>query len=80
MVTVRIKAGGLLTEYLKPDTDAYTRRVEARDGQTLRQILESIAVPPGHVAAASANGNLVALDYVPKDGDAITLVPPVQGG
>ena len=33
-----------------------------------------------HVAAASANGSLVALDYIPKDGDAITLVPPVQGG
>ena len=79
MVTVLIKAGGLLTDYLKPDADAYTRRVEARDGETLRQILESIAVPPGHVAAASANGSLVALDYVPKDGDAITLVPPVQG-
>jgi len=80
MITVLIKGGGLLTDYLKPDADAYTRRVEARDGETLRQILESIAVPPGHVAAASANGGLVALDYVPKDGDAITLVPPVQGG
>jgi sulfur carrier protein ThiS len=80
MVTVLIKAGGLLTDYLKPDVDAHTRRVEAPAGETLRQILESIAVPPGHVAAASANGSLVALDYVPKDGDAITLVPPVQGG
>ena len=80
MVTFMIKAGGLLTEYLKPDADAYTRRVEARDGETLRRILESIDVPPGRVAAASANGNLVALDYVPRDGDAITLVPPVQGG
>jgi hypothetical protein len=46
MITVLIKAGGLLAEYLKPDMDAHTRRVEARDGETLRQILESIAVPP----------------------------------
>lgn len=80
MVAVSIKASGLLTEYLKPDADAYTRRVEARDGETLRRILESIGVPPGRVAAASANGDLVPLDYVPSDGDAITLVPPVQGG
>jgi sulfur carrier protein ThiS len=80
MVTVSIKASGPLMEYLKPDADPYTRRVEARDGETLRRILESIGVPPGRVAAVSANGNLVALDYVPSNGDAITLVPPVQGG
>jgi sulfur carrier protein ThiS len=80
MATVLIKAGGLLADYLKPDTDAHTRRVEAPDGETLRGILESIGVPPGRVAAASANGSLIALDDVPSDGDTITLVPPVQGG
>jgi sulfur carrier protein ThiS len=80
MVTVLIKAGGVLTDYLKPDADAYSRRVEARDGETLRQILEAIGVPPGHVAVATANGSKIALDYAPRDGDEITLLPPVQGG
>ena len=80
MVAVLIKAGGLLTDYLKPDRDAYSRRVEARDGETLRQILEAIGVPPGHVAVATANGDKVTLDYAPADGDEIALLPPVQGG
>jgi sulfur carrier protein ThiS len=79
-MTVLIKAGGMLTDYLRPDVDAYTRRVEGPDGLTLRQILESIGVPPGHVAMAFANGGLITLGYVPRDGDVITLRPPVQGG
>lgn len=80
MTTILVKAGGLLTDYLKPDAGTYARKVEARDGATLRQILESIGVPPGHVAMATANGDKIALDDAPKDGDEITLLPPVQGG
>ena len=41
-----LKAGGVLTDYLKPDIDAHTRQVEAVEGQTLRQILESIGLTP----------------------------------
>jgi molybdopterin converting factor small subunit len=80
MITVLIKAGGLLTDYVKPDAGTYARKVEARDGATLRQILEAIGVPPGHVAMATANGGKVPLDDAPKDGDEISLLPPVQGG
>jgi sulfur carrier protein ThiS len=80
MVTVLLKAGGTLTELLKPDVDAYSRRVEARDGATLREILETLGVPPGRVAVATANGSKVALDYAPGDGDEIALLAPVQGG
>lgn len=79
-MTILIKAGGMLTDYLKPDVDAYTRKVEAAEGQTLRQILQSIGVPPGHVAMAFVDSRLITLSYVPKDGEVVTLRPPVQGG
>ena len=77
---VFLKAGGVLTDYLKPDVDAHTRRVEAVEGQTLRQILESIGLPPGHVAMAFVDSTIVHLSYVPKEGEVTTLRPPVQGG
>jgi sulfur carrier protein ThiS len=79
-MTLFLKAGGMLTDYLKPDVDPFTRRVEAAEGQTLREILESIGLPPGHVAMAFLDSRLVNLAYTPKDGDVITLRPPVQGG
>jgi sulfur carrier protein ThiS len=77
---VYLKAGGMLKDYLRPDVDPYTRRVEASEGQTLRQILESVGLPPGHVAMAFVEGRLVNLAYTPKEGDVVTLRPPVQGG
>lgn len=77
---VLIKAGGVLTDYLRPDVDAHTRQVEAAEGQTLRQILESIGVPPGHVAMAFVESTIVPLSYVPKEGEVVTIRPPVQGG
>jgi len=79
-VRVLLRAGGVLTDYLKPDLDAHTRQVEAAEGQTLRQILESIGLPPGHVAMAFVDETIVHLSYVPKEGEVITLRPPVQGG
>ena len=42
--------------------------------------IESIGLPPGHVAMAFVDSTIVHLSYVPKDGEVITLRPPVQGG
>ncbi len=79
-MTILLRAGGLLKDYLKPDVDQYTRRVDAVEGTPLRDILLAIGLPPGHVAMAFAGERLVNLGYVPSDGDIITLRPPVQGG
>lgn len=77
---IYLRAGGMLKDYLSPDVDAYTRQVEATAGQTLRQIIESVGMPPGHVAMAFVDDRLINLTYIPKDGEVITLRPPVQGG
>ena len=79
-MTILLRAGGLLKDYLRPDLDEYTRRVEAAEGTPLREVLRSIGVPPGHVAMAFVGERLITLSYVPKEGDVITLRPPVQGG
>jgi len=79
-MTVFLKVGGILREYLKPDVDEYTRRVVCEPGQSLRQILDSVGVRPILVAMAIVDGAIVKHDYVPKEGDVITLRPPVQGG
>jgi hypothetical protein len=79
-MTILLRAGGLLRDYLKPDLDEFTRRVDGAEGTPLREVLRAIGVPPGHVAMAFSGERLITLAYVPKDGDVITLRPPVQGG
>jgi molybdopterin converting factor small subunit len=79
-MTIYLKAGGDLGRRLQPDVDAYTRRLEVEPGKTLAEILVGIGVDPGFVAFAVKDRQMKKLDYVPSDGDVITLQPPVSGG
>lgn len=79
-MAIFIRAGGVLRDYLHADVDEFTRKVEDFEGRNLREILESIGVPPGHVAMVFLGDKLITLRYAPKEGDVITLRPPVQGG
>ena len=79
-MVIYLKAGGELRTKLNPDVDFYTRRVETKEGQSLKDILTGIGVSPAFVAFAFKDGQVKRLDYVPLDGDIITLQPPVSGG
>ena len=79
-VEIFLRSGGKLREWLSPDVDNYTRRLEIDGGPTLREILATVGIPDGMVAFAFAGGKIRRLDYVPSDGDVITLQPPVSGG
>ena len=79
-MTVYFKAGGDLRALLKPDVDYYTRKVETEAGKNIKEILAAIDVNPAFVAFVYTDGQLKHLDYVPEDGQHITLQPPVSGG
>jgi molybdopterin converting factor small subunit len=77
---VYFKAGSELRIRLQPDVDFYTRSVETDEGKSVEQILTDIGVDPAFVAFVYTEGKLKGLDYVPQDGQSITLQPPVSGG
>lgn len=77
---IYFQAGGLLTDYLKPDVDAYTRKIEVEPGLTVKEIMERISLRPAMVSLALAAGKIIPLSYIPRDGETIVLRPPVQGG
>lgn len=79
-MVIFLKAGGLLKDYLQPDVDAYTRKVEIQPGQSLSDILKNIGIRPSLVSMALINGKMVPMSYQPTENDIITLRPPVQGG
>lgn len=79
-MTIYLKAGGMLKQYLKPDVDEYTRKIEIAESQPLEQIITGIGLKKSHVAMALLNGKIIPMNYQPSDGDVITLRPPVQGG
>lgn len=79
-MTIYLKSGGKLREKLKPDVDQYTRKIEIEAGLSLKEILTQFDIPIEQIAFAFVNGNFKRLDYQPKDGEIITLQPPVSGG
>jgi molybdopterin converting factor small subunit len=79
-MVIYLKSGSELRERLKPDVDHYTRRVETEDGKSVREILLDLGIDPAFVAFAYIDNKFEQLDYVPKDGQTITLQPPVSGG
>ncbi len=77
---IYLKSGGKLREKLKPDVDQYTRKIEIEAGLSLKEILARFDIPIEQVAFAYVDGHFKRLDYQPKDGEIITLQPPVSGG
>jgi len=75
-----LRAGSELRTRLNPDVDYYTRRVETESGKTIREILTGIGIDPAFVAFVYTGGKLKHLDYIPAEGQSITLQPPVSGG
>ena len=75
-----LRAGSELRTRLNPDVDYYTRRVETEAGKTIREILTDIGIDPAFVAFVYTDGKLKHLDYIPGEGQSITLQPPVSGG
>jgi sulfur carrier protein ThiS len=79
-MVIYLKAGSELRERLKPDIDYYTRRIETDDGKTIKEILADIGINPALVAFVYTSGKVKGLDYIPSEGQSITLQPPVSGG
>jgi len=79
-MVVYLKAGSILRHLLKPNVDYYTRCVKTDSGKSLKEILTNIGINPGLVAFAYTRGKVIGLDYIPFDGQNITLQPPVSGG
>jgi len=79
-VVIYLKAGSELRHRLKPDIDYYTRRVETDAGKTINEVLSDLGINPSLVAFVYTEGKAKSLDFIPSDGQSITLQPPVSGG
>jgi sulfur carrier protein ThiS len=79
-VVIYLKAGSELRHRLKPDIDYYTRRIETDAGKTIKQVLIDLGINPALVAFVYTEGKVKSLDFIPSDGQSITLQPPVSGG
>lgn len=77
---VLLRTGGQLREMLKPDFDRYTRKIDCPDGANMETILKQIGLDRKFIAFIYVDGKVCDFSYIPKDGQIVTLQPPVSGG
>ena len=79
-MVIYLKAGSELRHRLKPDIDYYSRRIETDAGKTIKEVLIDLGINPALVAFVYTEGKVKSLNFIPSDGQSITLQPPVSGG
>jgi len=74
MKRVKVVSVGMLKKYITQE------RVTANSGQTVRQLLDGLGIPPDLVAVVMVNGRQESKSYLLQKGDQVKLVPLVGGG
>jgi molybdopterin converting factor small subunit len=77
---ISIRAGGELRNLLKPNLDQYTMQIDVQQGVAIGEIINAMGIKKEFVAFVHVKGKIQRFDYIPSDGDVITLQPPVCGG
>lgn len=75
---ITLSGYGILKNYVGTSENPY--QYEMTFPKSLREIISDLAIPDGMVMLISVNNQQKGFDYIPQDGDDISLVPPISGG
>ena len=79
-MAILVRSGAPLRAYLKPDLDAYTRRLDPGGDLSVRELMARLGIPEGLVAFGIVDGRLLELDDRVSDGSTVVLQTPAGGG
>jgi len=77
---VKVKLFATLRDYLPKDSDGKSCQVEIDEKTTIEQILAQLNVPGEIPKIILVNGLQGSTDQTIKDGDVLSIFPPVAGG
>jgi len=71
-----------LQEYLPENSSKNSCRIETSQGNSVEDILHELKIPSQRLSGLLivTNGTHVKLDYVPKEGDVISVFSAIAGG
>jgi molybdopterin converting factor small subunit len=76
---VKISAYGVLKSYLSQNNSGFCER-EINQPKTIEEIINEIGIPLGMIMLVAVNDQQKNFNYIPENGDAIKLIPPISGG
>jgi molybdopterin converting factor small subunit len=69
-----------LTKYLPPGAQNRRAVIEVKDGSTIRDVLSQLGVPAEFPNILLVNGRQAPENSVLKDGETLSVFPPLAGG
>jgi len=77
---VKIKLFASLRKYLPKSSDGKSCQLEIDEKTTIEQILAQFKVPEDIPKIILVNGLQGSIDQTPKEGDVLSIFPPIAGG
>jgi sulfur carrier protein len=79
-VKVEIALYATLSKYLPPGAQNRKAVIEAKAGATVREVMNQLGVPPDLPIMLLVNGRQAPDGTVLKDGETVSVFPPLAGG
>jgi sulfur-carrier protein len=79
-VKVGVSLFATLSAYLPDRASGDRADLDLPEGTTVRGVIELLEIPPGLECVSVVNGRDAEPEHPLKDGDVLTLFPPLAGG
>lgn len=77
---VTVKLFATLRNYLPQGNDDYAARLTVEDGSRVEDIMKKLAIPEEMPTIMLLNGKHSEKDAVLREGDVLSIFPPLAGG
>jgi sulfur-carrier protein len=77
---LEIRLFATFREFLPEGSSTFSFKGAFDPGTTVAKIMASLNLPPKVPKVIIVKGDLVQADYVPEEGDVISIFPPLGGG
>jgi molybdopterin converting factor small subunit len=77
---VEIALYATFSKYLPPGAQNRKAVIEVKDGATVREVMNQLGIPPDLPSMLLVNGRQAPDGTVLKDGEALSVFPPLAGG
>jgi molybdopterin converting factor small subunit len=77
---IEVRLFATFRDYLPQDSLSFSFKKSLDKEMAVSKIAEEISLPPDIPKIFIVNGNVVTGEYVLRDGDVVSIFPPVAGG
>ena len=77
---IEVRLFATFRDYLPQDSKSFSFKKSLEKEMAVSNIAEEISLPPDIPKIYIVNGNVVTGEYVLRDGDVVSIFPPVAGG